>query len=340
VALYAARGVLAQGCQAFGVDFANGGAYYIDGGSNQYFSFITVFQGCQSETISPILVDPQDNQYACSNINTTPANQQVTSTCGIPYSAMSSGTWKIVLQGRQVSTQRAITLTVGVPVTSTVTVTPTIVLGITSTPAARTVFNTLQYTQTLILAPGTVTANCNSATQTVTNYPRGPTITSTTTVLRTATDGARTSVYTTTASSQAVCHYPQKKRAVVDVTFVTEEKRAAGAVAAVTVTVTQTTYTYTQTVVTTIPARTTTEIVMRTITATVSPPAATVCNGQGRPSVTVTINKPTTTATQTNVVYQTTHLSGTVWVGTTVYTTFSNAASATACWRAGGWYGV
>lgn len=36
--------------------------------------------GCQAETISPILVDPQDNQYACSNINTTPNNQQVTST--------------------------------------------------------------------------------------------------------------------------------------------------------------------------------------------------------------------------------------------------------------------
>lgn len=215
-------------------------------------------------------------------------------------------------------------------------------LGITSTPAARTVFNTVQYTQTLILAPGTVTANCNSATQTVTNYPRGPTVTTTTTVLRTATDGARTSVYTTTATSQAVCHYPQsgsnptgrpppdatatfcigesclppifqngrrgvaggdsrplnghrrrseargavrrdanvgvaaaaEKRAIVDITFVTEEKRtaekrAAGAVAAVTVTVTQTTYTHTQTVVTTIPARTTTEIVMRTITATV-----------------------------------------------------------------------
>lgn len=44
LAVFAVRGVLGQ-CQAYGVDFANGGSYYIDGGSNQYFSFISVFQG-------------------------------------------------------------------------------------------------------------------------------------------------------------------------------------------------------------------------------------------------------------------------------------------------------
>jgi hypothetical protein len=32
-------------CSSYGVDYSNGGAYYIDGSSNQYFSFITVFQG-------------------------------------------------------------------------------------------------------------------------------------------------------------------------------------------------------------------------------------------------------------------------------------------------------
>ncbi len=37
-------GVLGD-CVSYGVDYANGGAYYIDGSSNQYFSFITVFQG-------------------------------------------------------------------------------------------------------------------------------------------------------------------------------------------------------------------------------------------------------------------------------------------------------
>ncbi len=32
-------------CVSYGVDYSNGGAYYIDGTSNQYFSFVTVFQG-------------------------------------------------------------------------------------------------------------------------------------------------------------------------------------------------------------------------------------------------------------------------------------------------------
>ena len=32
-------------CGSYGVDYSNGGSYYIDGSSNQYFSFITVFQG-------------------------------------------------------------------------------------------------------------------------------------------------------------------------------------------------------------------------------------------------------------------------------------------------------
>jgi hypothetical protein len=32
-------------CTSYGVDYSNGGSYYIDGSSNQYFSFITVFQG-------------------------------------------------------------------------------------------------------------------------------------------------------------------------------------------------------------------------------------------------------------------------------------------------------
>jgi hypothetical protein len=32
-------------CTSYGVDYSSGGSYYIDSASNQYFSFITVFQG-------------------------------------------------------------------------------------------------------------------------------------------------------------------------------------------------------------------------------------------------------------------------------------------------------
>lgn len=38
-------GVLGQSCSSYGVDYSNGGSYYIDGSSDQYFTFISVFQG-------------------------------------------------------------------------------------------------------------------------------------------------------------------------------------------------------------------------------------------------------------------------------------------------------
>jgi hypothetical protein len=69
---------------------------------------------------------------------------------------MQSGTWRIIVQGSQIAVQRIITVTVGVPqaVVTTVSdhstpshagfrsaditkVTPTVVLGITSTPKAQ-----------------------------------------------------------------------------------------------------------------------------------------------------------------------------------------------------------
>ena len=37
--------VMGQQCVSYGIDFANGGSYNIDSTSNNYFSFVTVFQG-------------------------------------------------------------------------------------------------------------------------------------------------------------------------------------------------------------------------------------------------------------------------------------------------------
>jgi hypothetical protein len=36
--------------------------------------------GCNQESINPVLVGPDNNEYACSAINTQPAGTQVTST--------------------------------------------------------------------------------------------------------------------------------------------------------------------------------------------------------------------------------------------------------------------
>lgn len=74
------------------------------------------------ESVSPVLVGPDGSEYACSAIRTQPAGEQVTSTCGIPFSAMRSGSWKIVVTGYQLAVQRTISLTVGLPQTTWVTV--------------------------------------------------------------------------------------------------------------------------------------------------------------------------------------------------------------------------
>ncbi|KAK7946830.1 uncharacterized protein PG986_011151 [Apiospora aurea] len=108
-------------CTSYGVDFANGGSYNIDGSSNENFSFSTIFQGCTDETITPVLRDTNGNSYGCTSINTNPEGTAVTSTCGIPYSQMWTGQWRIILSGRQIAVQRIINLTVGKPETVVVT---------------------------------------------------------------------------------------------------------------------------------------------------------------------------------------------------------------------------
>ncbi|KAK0614971.1 hypothetical protein B0T17DRAFT_582703 [Bombardia bombarda] len=322
-------GLASADCASYGVDYSNGGKYQIDGSSNQYFTFITVFQGCTQESITPVLVGPDSNEYVCSAVKTQPSGSQVTSTCGIPFSSMKSGTWKIIISGSQIATQRVITVTVGVPQTTWITVTPTVVVGYTTTAKASTVLSTVSQTQTLILVPSTVTTVCSGGTRTITNIPNGPTVTASATVTKTETDRLLTSSSTTVVTSTAVCHYPSGKVAAV-----------TAAIAAVTSTYTQTTFTVTSTVRTTVPARTVTEIVLRTVTATVTPAPSTACINGGSPGSTVTVTRgPVSTVTQTSIIYQTTHLTGTVWIGQTEYTTYTNPASATACWRAGGWIG-
>lgn len=349
-------------CSSYGVDYVNGGSYDIDATSNDNFTFTTMFQGCEQESVKPILLDPTGNQHPCSAVNTTPAGEQVTSTCEIKYSNMPSGLYKITIQGTSIGVQRTIALTVGTPAVITITATPTVVIGVTSTPNATTIYKTIAQTQTTVLKPGTITAPCDGTTQTVTITPIAPTVTSTFIITRTVTDKKVTSHSTTTVTKTASCHYLTTKSFTVPDPAPTiciglaclppglggspgvpdsvlkTAKRDVAAMAATTVTVTETTYTVTSTSVTTVPALTTTEEVYQTITATITPAPTTVCDDQ--PGPTVTITRPFATVTQTDVDYSTTHIQATVWVGETKYKTSTNKASATSCSNHGGWYGA
>ncbi|OTB01475.1 hypothetical protein M426DRAFT_266203 [Hypoxylon sp. CI-4A] len=352
-------GAIAQ-CSSYGVDYVNGGSYDIDASSNDNFTFTTIFQGCDQESVTPVLLDPNNKQHPCSAVNTTPAGEQVTSTCEIVYSSMASGLYKIVIRGDSIGVQRTIALTAGTPATITITATPTVIVGVTSTPDATTIYKTISQTETITLKPGTVTEPCDGTTQTLTITPSAPTVTSTYFITQTITDKTTTKKSTTTITKTASCHYSTTKSFTVpdpapticiglscltsilppiltpDVAFETGKLNQAS-IAATTETITETTYTVTSTVVTTLPAETTTEDVFQTITATITPAPTTVCDG---PEPTVTVTKPFATVTQTDVDYTTTHIRATIWVGTTKYKTSTDKASSTSCLVNGGSYGV
>ena len=148
-------------CTSYGVDYSNGGSYYIDSTSNQYFSFITVFQGNGSippkissrcifmstvPRMQPRVHHPHSHRarwervrllrhqdstsgaasdiymvrHSQTQLRTLPLLTQPIS--GIPFSVMRSGTWKIIVAGSQISSQRVIALTVGAPQTTWYTV--------------------------------------------------------------------------------------------------------------------------------------------------------------------------------------------------------------------------
>ncbi|KAI8948419.1 hypothetical protein F4801DRAFT_458959 [Xylaria longipes] len=362
-------------CAVYGVDYSNGGSYNIDTSSDDLFTFTSIFQGCIQESVKPALVDPAGHQYTCTAISTTPDGQEATSTCSIAYSSMSSGQWRIIISGANVAVQRVINLTSVAPSTVVVTATPTVILGITSTPNPTTVFSTIgTQTQTLILAPATITAPCSGPTTTVTVTPTKSTVVVTSVVVRTTTDATTTKKSTTTATKTAYCHYTSDRpssticignacglpppdlpapticigvycplsaaeTARVADTPTSGVQEVIKVVMATTVTVTETTYTVTSTSVTVLPTPTITENVIRIITATVTPQPSTVCSGQ-KPGATISITGPQATVTQTSLSYSTSHATGTVTAIETKTTVTTNSKSATSCWINGGWMGA
>ncbi|KAI0873238.1 hypothetical protein GGS24DRAFT_404933 [Hypoxylon argillaceum] len=361
-------------CSAYGVDYSNGGFYNIDTSSDSLFSFTSVFQGCSQESVKPILVDPAGHQYTCTAINTSPDGQEATSTCAIAYSSMPSGQWKIIISGANVAVQRVINLTSVISSTVVVTATPTVIIGITSTPKPTTVFSTIgTQTQTLILVPPTLTTACVGSTTTVTVTPTKATVIEVSLIVRTTIDATVTKQSTTTTTKTAYCHYtsqrptgticignscgyqtdlpaptvcvgvycprPAVQTAAAADTATTAVQEVVKVVMATTVTVTETTFTVTSTSVTLLPTPTVTENVIKTITAISTPPAFTVCSGQ-KPGATVSITRPQATVTQTSLVYSTSHVTGTVTAVATKTTVSTNSKSATICWLNGGWMGA
>ncbi|OCK73552.1 hypothetical protein K432DRAFT_312580 [Lepidopterella palustris CBS 459.81] len=119
-----ARSALAD-CVSFGMDFQNGGEYFQNSLSNDDFTFVSQFEGCQNDTANNVLVDPNGNQYLCTNTNLQPDDTDEMSTCPLEKSQLFSGPWSVLIlsnngNGDPIAYERDFSLDVGPQSTSTV----------------------------------------------------------------------------------------------------------------------------------------------------------------------------------------------------------------------------
>lgn len=150
-------------CGSYGKDYVDGGTYCIDTRSDDFFSFGTGFWGCSlNDTqggVDPIIVDPNNDDFFCSTIQTQPDDETMISTCNVAdneirKSRMISGEWTVVIEGLTFAYARVFSIVAGPPVEVTSTATMTITE--TSTPMATETSTTISVIPTT-LAPGTVT---------------------------------------------------------------------------------------------------------------------------------------------------------------------------------------
>lgn len=176
LALTFATTALAQNCsttcQSFGVDFVSGGTYFQDSNSPDPFTAVQEFEGCQDDTADNILVDPNGDEYQCSNTPLTPDDTPETITCPIDKDQLYSGDWSLIIISNNgncapIAFERDFSLSVGPQSTVTVSAEPTITISTTTTPQIST---TITSTQIL-------TSTANPVTSTVAKYNYKPTIT-------------------------------------------------------------------------------------------------------------------------------------------------------------------
>lgn len=86
-------------CYSYGVDFVDEGHYFINSLSTDPFSSVSTFKGCNTDVADILLVDPDDIEYLCDDIPTTPSDTNQLSKCPINKNQMSSGHWLLLILG-------------------------------------------------------------------------------------------------------------------------------------------------------------------------------------------------------------------------------------------------
>lgn len=133
-------------CLSYGIDFVEGGSYFINTLSNASFTTVSQFSGCNNDTASILLVnDSTEEEYECTSVPTVPNDVSQMSTCPILKSQMTSGEWSILVignngNGNPFAYERDFTLTCGPQQTTTVT--PTVTYTATDQPIGTTTCKT------------------------------------------------------------------------------------------------------------------------------------------------------------------------------------------------------
>lgn len=112
-------------CTTYGVDFEDGGSYFINANSNASFTFVSKFDGCNNDTASLQLVNQDtSDQYDCGEVPTVPNNASQTATCQIRKDQLVPGNYLIIAignngNGQPFALQRQFTIQVGPQMTTT-----------------------------------------------------------------------------------------------------------------------------------------------------------------------------------------------------------------------------
>ncbi|KAF2719942.1 hypothetical protein K431DRAFT_271721 [Polychaeton citri CBS 116435] len=167
-------------CESYGIDFQNNGSYFQNNLVSDPFTALQQFSGCENDISHNILVDPDGDQWECSESYLQPDNTpQVVNCTDWPKSSMYSGDWSILIISNNgdspdpLANERDFYLSVGPQQTTTFT--PTVTMSSISTPIVnltltQTTTQTLTQVNQVTLRPLTTTVTTTKALVTWTQY--------------------------------------------------------------------------------------------------------------------------------------------------------------------------
>lgn len=113
-------------CKSFGIDFQDKGKYFQNISSSDPFTFVSTFEGCKKDFANNILVDPNGDEYLCSDTALTPDDVYQMATCPLEKNQLWTGPWSVIIisnngdEGEPIAYMRDFSLSVGIPSTTIV----------------------------------------------------------------------------------------------------------------------------------------------------------------------------------------------------------------------------